>query len=73
MNFNDGIRRIRSKQKVLILLCLSIGITISLVSPTYSGLASTVNKTLMQPQGVQGMSTNATNRYKYYTCSWGMS
>ena len=61
MNFNDGIRRIRSKQKVLILLCLSIAITISLVSPTYSGFASPVNKTLMQPQGVQGMSTNATN------------
>ena len=61
MNFNDVIRRIRSKQKVLILLCLSIAITISLVSPTYSGFASPVNKTLMQPQGVQGMSTNATN------------
>ena len=61
MNFNDGLSRLRSKQKVLILLSLSIAITISLVSPTYSGFASPENKTLMQPQGVQGMATNATN------------
>ena len=32
------------------------------MSPTYSGFASPQNKTLMQPQGVQGMAaTNATN------------
>ena len=31
------------------------------MSPTYSGFASPENKTLMQPQGVQGMATNATN------------
>jgi pimeloyl-ACP methyl ester carboxylesterase len=31
------------------------------MSPTYSGFASPENKTLMQPKGVQGMGTNATN------------
>ena len=53
--------RIRSKQKVLILLCLSIAITTSLASTTDFGLATPENKTLMQSQGIQGMSTNATN------------
>ena len=53
--------RIRSKQKVLILLCLSIAITTSLASTTEFGLATPENKTLMQSQGIQGMSTNATN------------
>lgn len=43
------------------LLCLSITILVSLMSPTYSGFASPENKTLMRPQGVQGMSTNTTN------------
>src|ERR687890_2669553 len=33
----------------------------SFVLPTYSGFASPENKTLMQPQGLQSMSTNATN------------
>jgi pimeloyl-ACP methyl ester carboxylesterase len=53
--------RIRSKQKVLILLCLSIAITTSLASTTDFGLATPENKTLMQSQGIQSMSTNATN------------
>jgi len=53
--------RIRSKQKVLILLCLSIAITTSLASTTDFGLATPENKTLMQRQGIQSMSTNATN------------
>jgi pimeloyl-ACP methyl ester carboxylesterase len=53
--------RIRSKQKVLILLCLSIAITTSLASTTDFGLATPENKTLMQSQGLQSMSTNATN------------
>ena len=54
--------RIRSKQKVfLILLYLSIAITTSLASTTDFGLATPENKTLMQSQGIQGMSTNATN------------
>jgi pimeloyl-ACP methyl ester carboxylesterase len=45
------------------LLCLSIVLLLGFVSPTYSGSATAApqNKTLMQPQGVQGMSTKATN------------
>jgi pimeloyl-ACP methyl ester carboxylesterase len=44
------------------LLCLSIILLLGFVSPTYSGSATAApeNKTLMQPQGVQGMATNAT-------------
>jgi pimeloyl-ACP methyl ester carboxylesterase len=61
MHRNDEMYRIRSKQKVLILLCLSIAITTSLASTTDFGLATPENKTLMQSQGIQGMSTNATN------------
>jgi pimeloyl-ACP methyl ester carboxylesterase len=61
MHCNDETYRIRSKEKVLILLCLSIAITTSLASTTEFGLATPENKTLMQPQGIQGMSTNATN------------
>src|SRR5918995_1453215 len=61
MHCNDKMYRIRSKQKVLILLCLSIAITTSLASTTDFGLATPENKTLMQSQGIQGMSTNATN------------
>jgi pimeloyl-ACP methyl ester carboxylesterase len=61
MHCNDEMYRIRSKQKVLILLCLSIAITSSLASTTDFGLATPENKTLMQPQGIQSMSTNTTN------------
>src|SRR5215211_4546875 len=61
MHRNNEMYRIRSKQKVLILLCLSIAITTSLASTTDFGLATPENKTLMQSQGIQGMSTNATN------------
>jgi pimeloyl-ACP methyl ester carboxylesterase len=61
MHCNDEKYRIRSKQKVLILLCLSIAITTSLASTTDFGLATPENKTLMQSQGIQSMSTNATN------------
>jgi pimeloyl-ACP methyl ester carboxylesterase len=61
MHCNDEMYRIRSKQKVLILLCLSIAITTSLASTTDFGLATPENKTLMQSQGIQSMSTNATN------------
>ena len=44
-------------------LCLSIILLLGFVSPTYSGSATAApeNKTLMQPQGVQDMATNATN------------
>jgi hypothetical protein len=61
MHCNYEMYRIRSKQKVLILLCLSIAITTSLASTTDFGLATPENNTLMQPQGTQNMSTNATN------------
>lgn len=44
------------------LLCLSIILILGLMSPAYSGFASPENKTLMQPQAVQGMTTtNSTN------------
>ena len=46
--------------KFLGLLCLSISLLISIPS-TYSGIASAQNNTLMQPDGIQGKSTNATN------------
>ena len=61
MHCNDEMYRIRSKQKVLILLCLSIAITTSVASTANVGLATPENKTLMQPQDLQSMSTNATN------------
>jgi pimeloyl-ACP methyl ester carboxylesterase len=48
--------------KFLGLLCLGITLLLGFMSPTYSSFASPQNKTLMQPQGVQGMAaTNATN------------
>ena len=45
------------------LLCLSIVLLLGFMSPTYSGSATAApqNKTLMQPQGVKHMATNATN------------
>lgn len=61
MHNNNEIQRIISKQKVLLLLCLSITVIASLASTTYFGLASPENKTLMQAQGIQSMTTNATN------------
>jgi pimeloyl-ACP methyl ester carboxylesterase len=61
MHFNDEMCRITSKYKVFIFLCLSITITTSLASTVYFGLASPENKTIMQLQGIQNMSTNGTN------------
>ena len=49
------------KVKFFSLLCLSAILLTSLTISTYSGFASAQNNTLMQPQGTQGMSTNATN------------
>jgi pimeloyl-ACP methyl ester carboxylesterase len=43
------------------LLCLSIILLLGFMSSASSGSATPENKTLMQPQGVQGMATNATN------------
>lgn len=61
MHNNNEMHRIKSKQKVLAFLCLSIAIIASLASTSYFSLATPENKTLMQPQGIQAMSTNATN------------
>src|SRR6476619_1538150 len=49
--------------KFFSLLFLTIILLLAFVSPTYSGsvTAAQENKTLMQPQGVQHMATNATN------------
>jgi pimeloyl-ACP methyl ester carboxylesterase len=50
------------KAQVSILLCLSIAIITILASSTYFGVAnSQQNKTLIQPQGSQGTSSNATS------------
>ena len=55
-------RKLTPKAKVYVLLCLSVAIITCLVSSTYFGVAnSQQNKTLIQPQGSQGMSSNATN------------
>src|SRR5918995_493728 len=55
------VQKVRQTIKFLGLLCLSITLLLGFMSPTYSGFASPENKALMQPQGVQGMATNATN------------
>ncbi|HEY9387405.1 MAG TPA: alpha/beta hydrolase, partial [Nitrososphaeraceae archaeon] len=56
------VQKVRQKIKSLDLLCLSITLLLGFMSPTHSGFASPQNKTLMQPQGVQGMAaTNTTN------------
>jgi pimeloyl-ACP methyl ester carboxylesterase len=55
------VQKVRQNIKFLGLLCLSLTLLLGFMSPTYSGFASPENKTLMQPQGVQGMATNATN------------
>jgi pimeloyl-ACP methyl ester carboxylesterase len=54
------VQNVRQNIKFLGLLCLSITLLLGFMSPIYSGFASPENKTLMQPQGVQGMATNAT-------------
>jgi pimeloyl-ACP methyl ester carboxylesterase len=55
------VQKVRQNIKFLGLLCLSIALLLGFMSPTYSGFATPENKTLMQPQEVQGMATNATN------------
>src|ERR687889_2605503 len=49
------------KIKFFVLLSLSTMLVASFVLPTYSGFASPENKTLIQPQRIQNMATNATN------------
>jgi pimeloyl-ACP methyl ester carboxylesterase len=53
--------KIESKQRILILICLSAAIAASPTSSTHLGLASPENNTLMQPQGTQNTSSNTTN------------
>lgn len=47
--------KIRSEQKALILLCLSIAVAATLASTTYVSFATPENKTLMQLEGTQNM------------------
>jgi pimeloyl-ACP methyl ester carboxylesterase len=49
------------KAKVLGLLFLTMTLIVTLSLTTHSGLAIAQNKTSMQPQGIKGMATNATN------------
>jgi len=50
------------RARVSLLLCLINVIVTSLASSTYFGVANAQqNKTLIQPQGSQGMSSNGTN------------
>jgi pimeloyl-ACP methyl ester carboxylesterase len=61
LNHPENIMRINSNEPMaLCLLCLSIILLVGIPS-TYSGSANAQNNTLMQPDGIQGMSTNQTN------------
>jgi pimeloyl-ACP methyl ester carboxylesterase len=61
LNHPENIMRINSNELMaLCLLCLSIILLVGIPS-TYSGSANAQNNTLMQPDGIQGMSTNQTN------------
>jgi pimeloyl-ACP methyl ester carboxylesterase len=60
-NHPEDRMRINNNELIFLgLLCLSIILLIGVPS-THSGFASAQNNTLMQPDGIQGMSTNATN------------
>jgi hypothetical protein len=56
--------RKNEKYEIFSLLCLSIILLLDFMLPAPFGSAVPENKTLMQPQGVQGMATNTTNNYK---------
>jgi pimeloyl-ACP methyl ester carboxylesterase len=53
--------RMKSNQHIMIVMFLSIGITASVVLTTNLVWAGPENKTLIQPQGTQVMSSNGTN------------
>ena len=55
MNNVTEVLKIRSEQKALILLCLSIAVAATLASTTYVSFATPENKTLMQLMGTQNM------------------
>jgi len=61
MRHKMKIFRVESKQVVMMLLCLSFAITLSVVITTNLGWASLENKTLMQLKGTQSMTANTTN------------
>ena len=64
MQYNNKSRKMYrtiSKQKILIVLCLSVAIATSLASSTYVVSAASENKTLSQTQSTQSMATNNTN------------
>jgi len=61
MRHKMKIFRMETNQVVLMLLCLSFAITLSLIITTNHGWASLENKTLMQQQGTQSMTANTTN------------
>ena len=60
MSHKMEIFKMKSNQGVLMLLCLSFAITLSVVITTNHGWALE-NKTLMQQQGIQNMTANTTN------------
>src|SRR5918993_254807 len=58
----DNTVKIENKKlKFFGLVCLSTILLVTLTISTHSDFASAQNNTLMQPQGTQGMSNNATN------------
>ena len=61
MRHKMEIFRMESNKVVLMLLCLSFAITLSVVITPNQGWASLENKTLMQQQGTQSMTANTTN------------
>ena len=58
MHYNIEIFRMKPNKNVLIVVCLSIAITAFSYSTTNLGWASQDNKSLIQPQATQNMSTN---------------
>ena len=56
--------------KFRILLCLIIPFFIGCMLPTYIVFASVENNTLMQPQGIQGMTTNDTKNIVLVHGAW---
>jgi hypothetical protein len=70
-NNSTQMHRIKSNQQILIIFCLSIAIIVSLASNANLGLASPENKTLMQPQGTQNMSTTTNSTLSYWSMEHG--
>lgn len=59
--YNNNVKhKLESKQRILILVCLSAAIAASPTLSMHVGSASPENNTSMQPQGTQNMSSNTT-------------